>query len=443
MVTNYKETLEFLFSQLPMFQRTGAAAYKANLNNTISLCEMLGNPEEDIPAIHVAGTNGKGSVSHMITSALLEQGYKVGLYTSPHLTDFRERITVNGKKISEQEVVEFVNTYTNQFVHVNPSFFEITFAMALWHFKKQKVKIAVFETGMGGRLDSTNVVSSILSVITNIGHDHQQFLGDSLEEIAGEKAGIIKHKIPVVIGQSLPETEEVFLNKAEIEKAPILFAEEHVSIEEIQSVTPPYEDIPAFKEYKLKSRQEKIPTEIFTGLMGNYQESNIKTAVVALVMLKNTHFPVSTTSIKEGMKNVIKNTSLRGRWQIISSTPTIVCDTGHNKEGVKEVVKMIKNTSYKNLHLVLGVVNDKEAGNILREFPRNADFYFCKADIPRSLDAEILYQTAVDLGFKKINLCSTVSKAYEKAVASAGEKDMVFIGGSTFVVADLLEYLGK
>lgn len=443
MFTNYKDTLDFLFSQLPMFQRTGAAAYKANLDNTHALCEMLGNPEKEIPAIHVAGTNGKGSVSHMITSALMEQGYRVGLYTSPHLTDFRERITINGKQISEQEVMDFVNEYNEKFVPVAPSFFEITFAMALNHFKKMKVQVAVFETGMGGRLDSTNVVDSMLSVITNIGHDHQQFLGDTLEKIAGEKAGIIKKGVPVIIGKKQPETEKVFLEKALEMKSPILFAEEHLNITPEDTIVDKEKQFPTHKRYTLESAEEKIPPGIITGLMGTYQQENIRTAAVAMAMLQNSRFPVSTNSIYQGLKNVIANTSLRGRWQTVNNKPLAVCDTGHNKEGVEEVVKMIKSSKYEKLHLVIGVVNDKDATNILKAFPENATFYLCKADIPRSLEVEKLYETASAMGLKNLVQCTTVSDAYEKAHTNATEKDMIFIGGSTFVVADMLLHLGK
>jgi len=443
MFTNYKETLEFLFSQLPMYQRTGAAAYKANLENTHALCAMLGNPEKEIPAIHVAGTNGKGSVSHMLTSALMEQGFRVGLYTSPHLTDFRERITVKGKQISEQEVMDFVNKYKEQFVPVAPSFFEMTFAMALHHFREKNVQVAVFETGMGGRLDSTNVVKPVLSVITNIGHDHQQFLGDTIEKIAAEKAGIIKHGIPVVIGQKHPETEDVFLKKATEMSAPIIFAGEHLKVTEGEIIYTGENKTPEYKIFRMETLQQKIPEQILSGVMGSYQTENITTAAVAMAMLQNTNFPVSTTSIKEGFKNIIKNTALRGRWQTLQTSPLTVCDTGHNKEGIEQVAGMIKNTQYKKLHLVLGVVNDKDAASILQAFPANAAYYFCRASIPRSLDAEELKDTGKKIGLNDCEAFQSVPEAYETALRNCESDDLLFIGGSTFVVADLLEYLKK
>ncbi|PID94824.1 MAG: tetrahydrofolate synthase [Bacteroidetes bacterium] len=443
MFTSYQEVIDFLFAQLPMYQRMGKAAYKANLNNTIALCNLMGNPEKEIPAIHVAGTNGKGSVSCMIASALMEQGYRVGLYTSPHLTDFRERITINGRKIEEEAVVDFVNQYRTQFLPIRPSFFELTFAMALDFFKKRAVQIAVFETGMGGRLDSTNLVQPILSVITNIGHDHQQFLGDTLTKVAREKAGIIKEGIPVIIGEKHPESMKVFMEKAEEQHAAILFAEEHLTISPAKRLPPDSTTQKNTIRYSLTSEENTLPLSIQTELMGSYQIQNIRTAIVALSMLRNTFFPVNGKNIREGFMHLIKNTHLRGRWQIIETTPLIVCDTGHNKEGIHEVVKMISQQPYKHLHLVLGAVNDKDPMDLLGAFPSEATFYFCKPNIPRGQEVERLYEEGKALGIQKMQCHKTVSEAYQNAVSQVGEGDMLFVGGSTFVVADLLQFLHK
>ncbi|HPE85760.1 MAG: bifunctional folylpolyglutamate synthase/dihydrofolate synthase [Bacteroidales bacterium] len=435
----YTETLEFLFAQLPMYQRSGAAAYKADLGNTLTLCAMLGNPEKEIPAIHIAGTNGKGSVSHLMASALMEQGYKTGLYTSPHLTDFRERIRINGKQITEEEVIQFVNIYYKKFLPIQPSFFEITFAMALYYFQKEKIQIAVIETGMGGRLDSTNVVDSVLSVITNIGHDHQQFLGNTLQKIAMEKAGIIKPHIPVVIGKKQPETAGCFLEKATAQSAPLLFAEEHLAVTPGEITAGPETPL---RYFTLTTLEKKIPPVVISGLIADYQTENIRTACVALAMLQNTNFPVSTPSMANGIKNVLSNTHLRGRWQTIQQHPLTICDTGHNQEGIAEVIKMIHHYSYKQLHIVMGMVNDKEIEHLLNPFPIDANFYFCKADIPRSLPPEHLMEAAEKLGIKKKTLCGRVESAWSQAIHNAAPDDMIFIGGSTFVVADFLDHLG-
>ena len=438
---NYQEILDFLYAQLPMYQRTGAAAYKADLNNTLELCKMLENPENEIPAIHVAGTNGKGSVSHMLASALMEQGYKTGLYTSPHLTDFRERITINGAKIPKEKVIEFVENYKNTFQAIKPSFFELTFAMALDYFHQQKVNIAVFETGMGGRLDSTNVVKPVISVITNIGHDHQQFLGDTIEKIAKEKAGIIKANVPVIIGKTQTDTAPVFTSAANTQKAPILFADEHIHTSDEGIIES--ENYNYYRKLRIHSSHTKVPENINSALTGLYQKENIVTALAAMVMLQNTNFPVSTTSIRHGMQKVIKNTNLRGRWQILGKNPLTICDTGHNKEGLESVLEMIKQQTYSKLHIVMGVVNDKNAGEILKLFPKDAGYYICKANIPRSMDENKLAEIARKNGLAEISAFGTVKDAFLNAQKKADQKDMIFIGGSTFVVADLLEYLEK
>lgn len=437
---NYQETIDFLFSQLPMYQRSGAAAYKANLNNTLKLCSLLGNPEADMPSVHVAGTNGKGSVSHMIASALMEQGYKTGLYTSPHLLDFRERITVNGKKISQEGVINFVNQYQQDFIPIKPSFFEITFAMALYWFQLQKTDVVVFETGMGGRLDSTNVIHPIVSVITNIGHDHMQFLGNTLEKVAAEKAGIIKPGIPVVIGLKQPETTQVYLAAAEANKSPILFSQEHIQVTPNKEITYSEKNHSPYRSYAIKSEEIHLPIHISTPLIGLYQQHNIRTALAALSIINNTRYSVSTISIKNGLNKVITNTGLRGRWEVIQNQPLVVCDTGHNQEGLLEVRKMIDTMHYKNLHIVMGVVNDKDCSQILKSFPAAASFYFCKAAIPRALDSEILQQTALNLGINGTAYPNGVGSGIKAALENAKPEDMVFIGGSTFIVADALLY---
>ena len=437
---NYQETIDFLFSQLPMYQRSGAAAYKANLNNTLKLCFLLGNPETDIPAIHVAGTNGKGSVSHMIASVLMEQGYKTGLYTSPHLLDFRERITVNGKQISEEGVINFVHQYQQDFIPIKPSFFEITFAMALYWFQLQKTDVVVFETGMGGRLDSTNVVHPIVSVITNIGHDHMQFLGNTLEKVAAEKAGIIKPGIPFVIGLKQAETTQVYLAAAAANRSPILFSEEHIQVTPNKEISYPENNHIPYRSYAIESEELRLPVHISTPLIGLYQQHNIRTALAALSIINNTRYPISTASIKNGFTKVIANTGLRGRWEVIQNRPLVVCDTGHNKEGLFEVRKMIDAMDYQKLHIVMGIVNDKDCTQILESFPATAFFYFCKAAIPRALDSEILRQTALDLGIEGTAYPEGVGSAIKAAMKNANTGDMVFIGGSTFIVADALLY---
>jgi len=435
---NYKETLDYMYDRLPMFQRIGPAAYKADLNNTIALCSLTGNPEKSIRSIHIAGTNGKGSVSHMLASIFQETGYKTGLFTSPHLTDFRERIRINGNRIPESYVVSFIEKYRKDFEAISPSFFELTAVMAFRYFADEQTDIVILETGMGGRLDSTNVVIPELSVITNIGLDHTQFLGNTIEKIAIEKAGIIKPGIPVVIGETVAASREVFINRAEQEKAPIFFADNSYEIQEIHRAGTNY---PSAISWKIKRLGNKTQWDIYLNcpLAGEYQNKNIITVLQSLEILGKLGHPVSENTIINGIANVVKNTGIRGRWQVIRENPLMICDVGHNEDGIREVVKMIEKTSHHKLHMVFGTVNDKDAGPVLKLLPGKAVYYFCKADIPRGMDAGMLKEQANDIGLKGQRYDS-VKEAIESALQSAGPEDFIFIGGSTFIVADALGY---
>ncbi len=404
---DYRETLDFMYSQLPMFQRIGPAAYKADLSNTIRLCELLGRPEHAFRSVHVAGTNGKGSVSHMIASVLQEAGYKTGLYTSPHLKDFRERIRINGKMIPEGKVVDFITKYKDEFIGIGLSFFEMTVGMAFDYFREEKIDIAVIETGMGGRLDSTNVLTPLLSVITNIGYDHMQFLGDSLEEIAGEKAAIIKTGIPAIIGETQNEIKQVFLNRAQAIGTSIDFADQHH--------TP----------------------DIKPGLAGEWQLRNTQTALVAIKTLCDIGFKVTEDHMRSGILNTQSNTGLMGRWQVLRNKPLAICDIGHNRDGIREVVEMIEKTPHDRLHFVLGLVADKNVEPVLEMLPKTATYYFCKADIPRGMDATELKEKAIQAGMEG-DVFDSVQEAYTSALENAHKSDLVFVGGSTFVVAEIL-----
>jgi len=404
---NYQETTNWMFNQLPMYQHQGASAYKKDLSNVILLANHLDNPQKKLQCIHVAGTNGKGSTSHMMASILQEAGYKVGLYTSPHLKDFRERIKINGAEISESFVVEFIAEHQSFFEANDMSFFEMTVGLAFDYFVKENVDIAIIEVGLGGRLDATNIITPLISVITNIGIDHVQFLGNTLESIATEKAGIIKPEIPVVIGEYTPKTKAVFLAKAKENNAEIYFASELIS------ETPP------------------------SDLIGDYQIHNKKTVVQTFKILnEQTNFEVSAENIKSGLLNVVKNTGLLGRWQQLGENPKVICDTAHNKHGLEVVLNQIQKESFKKLHVVLGVVNDKELTEVLPLFPKDATYYFCKPNIPRGLDASSLQEQAS--AFSLIgNTYNSVAEAYKEAKNNASKNDFIYIGGSTFVVAEL------
>ena len=405
---NYKQTLDWMFNKLPMYQTQGTTAYRKDITNTVLLANHLGNPERHLKCIHVAGTNGKGSTSHLLASVLQEAGYKVGLYTSPHLKDYRERVSINGIPISEDYVCEFINKNKPFFEANELSFFEMSVGLAFEYFIKEKTDLNIIEVGMGGRLDSTNIITPLVSVITNIGLDHTQFLGDILELIAFEKAGIIKPNIPVVIGEYVPETKPVFLAKANETNSEIYFASDLI--------------------------QEDYPS----ALLGDYQIQNKKTVLQTIKVLQDKKLlSVSETDIKNGFLNVIKNTGLQGRWQQLGENPTIICDTAHNAHGLKIVLQQLKNQTYEGLHIVLGLVNDKNLEEILPLFPLEALYYFCKPNIPRGLDAEILKEKAAAFNLIGETYLS-VSSAYQNAKKNAQSNDFIYVGGSTFVVAEIL-----
>jgi dihydrofolate synthase/folylpolyglutamate synthase len=404
----YSETLNWLFNQLPMYQLQGASAYKKDLTNVQVLMDYLGHPESQLQFIHVAGTNGKGSSSHMLASVLQEAGYQVGLYTSPHLKDFRERIKINGVLIPEDFVCDFVNQHRAFFEANDMSFFEMSVGLAFDYFTKEKIDIAIIEVGMGGRLDATNIITPLVSVITNIGLDHTQFLGNTLTAIAAEKAGIIKSNIPVVIGEYTSETQPVFLATAKANQSPVYFA------------------------------SDLIATAYPSDLIGDYQIHNKKTVLQTLTVLnQQTNFKTTETDWEKGLAQVVKNTGLEGRWQQLGAAPKIICDTAHNTHGLSIVLNQIQKEPFDQLHFVLGVVNDKDLDEVLPLFPKNAIYYFCKPNIPRGLEAAILAQKATPFGLNG-KIYNSVSAAYENAKQNAQPTDFIYVGGSTFVVAEIL-----
>jgi dihydrofolate synthase/folylpolyglutamate synthase len=429
---NYKQTLDWLYAQLPMYQRVGKVAYKANLDNTISILDLLKNPQHHFKAVHVAGTNGKGSVSNLVASILQEKGLKTGLYTSPHLKDFRERIKINGELIPENDVVEFVNRNRKDFENIQPSFFEMTVAMAFDYFAKSNVDVAVIEVGLGGRLDSTNLVNPFVSVITNIGYDHTQFLGDTVEKIALEKAGIIKKGVPVVIGRRQDEIIPLFEKVAKKNKAPLYVAEDHYDIKFLNSLK-------AYEQFiDIWRNNEIFLEEVNSSLLGKYQAENISTALEVIEILNEYYdFAVELKNIREGLEYLKKNTGFIGRWHVLDTNPLTVCDTGHNEDGIKAVLEQINESTFDHLHFVLGMVNDKKVENILELLPKSATYYFCQPDIPRGLDAEKLQEKAEKLGLKGLSY-SSVERAFSSAFNNARPRDMVFVGGSTFVVAEII-----
>ena len=404
---DYQQTLDWLFQQLASFQRVGQSAYNEDLGNINAICSLLNHPQNNFKSIHVAGTNGKGSTSHLIASVLQEQGYKVGLYTSPHLKDFRERIRIDGKNILEASVVEFIEENKRFLEHHQLSFFEMTVGLAFDYFAKSKVDIAIIEVGLGGRLDSTNIINPELSVITNIGLDHTQFLGETLQKIAAEKAEIIKSNRAVVIGETQSELKAIFIDKARSLKADISFADKQIN--------------------------QALPCS----LLGDYQKKNIKTVLQSLAVLKTKGFAVSESHIKKGLQNVQKLTGLRGRWELLSETPKTICDTAHNREGLTLVFNQLKKQSFEFLHLVIGMVSDKNLEKLLDIFPKQAQYYFCKPDIPRGVDAELLTQKFYDKGING-KAYGSVTFAFEAAKKQASNDDIIFVGGSTFVVAEVL-----
>ncbi len=435
---NYKQTVHYLYSQLPLFTRVGQSAYKANLDNTIELCSRLGNPQHKFKSVHIAGTNGKGSTSHMLAAVLQTAGYKTGLYTSPHLKDFRERIRINGAMISEEEVIAFVAAHQGDFDEVSPSFFEMTVALAFDFFAREKVDIAIIEVGLGGRLDSTNIITPLLSIVTNIGWDHMNILGDTLQLIAAEKAGIIKPNIPVIIGEYQPEVAGIFIEKANLEKSKIMFASELLS--EVEHHLSAGED-----EHLLEVTLKSLDISVFRlpevsfhlDLTGTYQVKNLKTVVLAVRELRMNGFEISEGHLKSALSKVGPLTGLHGRWETLSKHPLTICDTGHNPEGIQEVLKNIAAVKFDQLHFVIGMVNDKDLSKILGKLPANAIYYFCKPDIPRGLEAESLKLKAESFGLHG-EAYTSVKEALWSAQQNAGENDLVFVGGSTFVVAEAI-----
>jgi dihydrofolate synthase/folylpolyglutamate synthase len=404
---NYQDTVSWMFQQLPMYQNKGISAFKKDLTNTINLSNHLGQPEDRFKSIHVGGTNGKGSTSHMLASVLQEAGYKVGLYTSPHLKDFRERIRINGKVVSKQFVIGFIKR-NKTFLEANSlSFFEMTVGMAFDYFAKQQIDIAVIEVGLGGRLDSTNIIMPELSIITNIGFDHMQMLGDTLQKISVEKAGIIKQNIPVVIGETHPETQNVFKSKAKSAHSKIYFADQLI------------EDV------------------LESDLKGSYQKHNIKAIIQSVKVLRHSGFKISQSELKKGLLNVTTNTGLQGRWQVLGYGPKIICDTAHNKEGLTYIMQQLKTETFSKLHIVFGVVNDKDLSSIIPLLPKNATYYLCKPDVQRGLEAE-----ALETIFKENQLIgnayNSVNEAFNNAKSSANQDDLIYVGGSTFVVAEII-----
>ena len=405
---NYQETVGWMFKQLPMYQNEGKSAYKTDLSNTIGLADHLNNPETKFKSIHVAGTNGKGSCSHMLASILQEAGYKVGLYTSPHLKDFRERIKINGKEISEAFVIEFIKSNKTFFESHKLSFFEMTVGMAFEYFAKNKVDVAIIEVGLGGRLDSTNIITPKVALITNIGFDHMEFLGDTYAKIAREKAGIIKPDVPVVIGETQSETKDVFIEVASRNNSEIYFAD---------------------KEKHILYQSD---------LKGSYQKKNVSAVVRTIDVLRDLgEFIVSDKSVHDGLLKVVENTGLLGRWQLLQESPRIICDTAHNREGLTYTMDQLAKTSYERLHIVFGVVSDKDLSTIIPLMPKDANYYFCKPNVPRGMSVDLLEQCFTEAGFSGTRY-NTVNDALQAAKIAANEDDLIYVGGSTFVVAEVV-----
>ena len=425
----YQETITYLYHSTPLFQNVGKDAYKEGLENTLSLDEHFGHPHRKFKTIHVAGTNGKGSCSHTLAAILQSAGYKVGLYTSPHLVDFRERIRINGVPVSQSYVIDFVEQHRSFFEPLHPSFFELTTAMAFNYFAEQQVDVAVVEVGLGGRLDCTNIIRPDLCVITNISFDHVQFLGDTLAKIASEKAGIIKTDIPVVIGETTPETKPVFSEKAASVNAPIHFAEEEQCL--ISS---------SMNEQGKRIYQTKHYNNLEGELGGLCQIKNTNTLLSAIRVLQDIGYKINETHVREGFAHVCSLTGLMGRWQKIQESPLTYCDTGHNKAGIQYIVEQLSKQTYRQLHIVMGMVNDKDISGVLALLPKNATYYFTKASVSRALDENEVKRLANQVGLNG-NTYPSVKEAFEKAKASAHPNDFIFVGGSTFIVADLLSFL--
>jgi len=426
----YPQVLEYLYSQLPMYHRTGPPAYKPGLDTTLSLCLSAGNPHTHFPSVHIAGTNGKGSVSSMLASVLMESGLRTALFTSPHLKDYRERIRVNGRMIPKSFVVSFVNRHQEVFRNLKPSFFEMTFAMAAAWFAEAQAEIAVIETGMGGRLDSTNVIRPLLSIITNIGMDHMQFLGDNPEAIASEKAGIIKPGVPVIIGESQEAIRHIFEDRAHGMQAPISYADRGFGLHSIRQLKEGFRTA-------IYKRGEPFLENLYCPLGGHYQQKNLLSVLEACHQLSGMFRSIPDTAILRGIGRVVQNSGLRGRWQVLKRKPLTICDTAHNESGISEVVKQLGEISCKRLHIVFGLAGDKDVSSILKLLPSGADYYFCRPDVPRGLPVEALYRTAKAAGLKGIPY-KGVGEAYRAALSAASAEDLIFIGGSSFVVAEVV-----
>ncbi len=427
---NYQETLDFLYAQLPMFQRIGAQAYKPSLDNTIALCNAIGNPQQQLKTIHIAGTNGKGSSSHLLASVLQSNGYKTGLYTSPHLLDFRERIKIDGVMVSQQYIVDFVHQNLKNIEEIKPSFFELCVAMAFQYFSDEKVDIAVIEVGMGGRLDSTNIIHPEVCLITNISYDHMQFLGDTIPKIAAEKAGIIKPNTPVVISEEQEECKHVFIEIAKEKNASIYFANSEIKVEYLEKSSNEFSCFKAQNSFLNEN-------EIKCSLPGSYQQKNLAGVLKTIEILKLKGYQLTDTNVLDGIKNVKELTGLRGRWEVLKHNPLCIADTGHNEDGISEILKQLNKTSYKQLHWVWGMVNDKAPDKVFKLLPQEAIYYFCKPNIPRGLDADECKKLAEN--YKLLGKSyNSVSNAYSAALKNADKEDLILIAGSIFVVAEVL-----
>ncbi len=425
----YQDTIDYLYQQLPVFHRIGKKAFKADLSNTIKLCEHLNNPHYKFRTIHIAGTNGKGSSSHYIASILQSAGYKTGLYTSPHLKSFTERIRINGQTIPEQKVVDFVENNQSFLEELKPSFFEMSVGMAFEYFAKEQVDIAVIEVGLGGRLDSTNIITPLASLITNISFDHMDILGDTLEKIAGEKAGIIKHKVPVVISEKAIEIEEVFIQKAQLENAPIYFSQDYFSVEKS-------DESDLLLNISILDNSKNSTIELKSQLLGKYQLKNVLGVLKLVDILNQKDFQISEAHIQDGVSKVISQTGLKGRWQILSENPLMICDTAHNVAGISQIVESIQKIKYQKLWMILGFVSDKDISSILQLLPKEANYIFCEANIPRALKSEDLKLKALEYGLIGEEV-QDVNHAIEKVKSLAKTDDLIYVGGSTFVVAEI------
>ena len=423
-VSSYREAVDYLYTQLPMFQRVGAVAFKKDLTNTLALCEELGNPQHKFKSVHVAGTNGKGSTSHMLAAILQSAGYKTGLYTSPHLKEFTERIRINGEEVPPLFVVNFVNRMQDAIENIKPSFFELTVAMAFAHFAKEKVDVAVVEVGLGGRLDSTNIIHPVLSVITNIGWDHMDLLGDTLPLIAAEKAGIIKTGVPVVVSERQPEVMDVFVGKSTITGSAL-----HVASDRYKAHLQ-HRSLRVTRDGKERLHVDNFP------LPGLYQERNVAAVLQAVDLMNDMGWQISPDAVRVGLHDVVTLTHLKGRWQQLQAKPLIFCDTGHNVDGIREVVRMIRQQRYDCLWIIFGVVKGKALDEVLPLLPREAYYFFCQANLPRAMDADLLREQAANAGLKGETV-RDVNEALRAAKARAGENDLIFVGGSTFVVAEI------